>query len=163
MNKTGRTLLTESGAKKLRAELARLKKEERPRIIAAIAEARSHGDLSENAEYTAAREQQGFLEGRIKELESHLSRAEVMAPAALQKNAGARIVFGATVDLYDSDNDTEVTYQIVGELEADLSLGQISIGSPIAQGLIGREEGEEVKVKTPGGLRVYEVLKIRYV
>ena len=155
-----RVLLTTAGAERLRAELKRLKSEDRPKVIEAIAEARSHGDLSENAEYAAARDQQGFIEGRIAELESQLSHAEIIDPGGL--NANGRIVFGATVALFDEEGDQEVTYQIVGDLEADIERGQISLGSPIARALIGKEEGEEVEVTTPGGVRRYEVLRVRY-
>lgn len=154
-----RVLLTASGAEKLREELRRLKKVERPRIIEAIAEARAHGDLSENAEYDAAKDQQGFIEGRISELESQLSMAEVIDPKTL--NAGDRVVFGAWVDLYDVDDDVEVSYQIVGELEADLNNKQISVASPIGRALIGKHEGDEVNVDTPGGTRTYEIVKVR--
>lgn len=154
-----RVLLTASGAEKLREELKRLKKVERPRIIEAIAEARAHGDLSENAEYDAAKDQQGFIEGRIAELESQLSMAEVIDPKTL--NAGDRVVFGAWVDLYDVDDDVEVSYQIVGELEADLDNKQISVASPIGRALIGKHEGDEVNVDTPGGTRTYEIVKVR--
>lgn len=154
-----RVLLTASGAEKLREELKRLKKVERPRIIEAIAEARAHGDLSENAEYDAAKDQQGFIEGRISELESQLSMAEVIDPRTL--NAGDRVVFGAWVDLYDVDDDVEVSYQIVGELEADLNNKQISVASPIGRALIGKHEGDEVNVDTPGGTRTYEIVKVR--
>jgi transcription elongation factor GreA len=156
-----RILLTVDGATKLRAELKRLKREDRPRVIAAIEVARSHGDLSENAEYDAAREQQGFIEGRIAALEGQLSQAEVIDPATV--NAQGRIVFGCTVRLFDVLGETEVTYQIVGDLEADIDCGQISLGSPIARALIGKVEGDEVDVDTPGGMRSYEVLSIRYV
>lgn len=155
-----RVLLTTTGAERLRAELKRLKSEDRPKVIEAIAEARSHGDLSENAEYEAARNQQGFIEGRIAELESKLSKAEVIDPGSL--NANGRIVFGSTVALFDEEGDQEVTYQIVGDLEANIKDGQISLGSPIARALIGKEEGEEVEVTTPGGVRRYEVLRVRY-
>ncbi|HJP26387.1 MAG: transcription elongation factor GreA [Arenicellales bacterium] len=155
-----RVLLTSAGAEMLRDELQRLKTNDRPNVIKAIAEARAHGDLSENAEYHAAREQQGFIEGRIKELESKLSRAEVIDPATL--NPGRRIVFGATVTLLDIENNDEVTYQIVGDLEADLDRGQVSLGTPIARGLIGKEEGDEVEVQTPKGAKLYEVLSVRY-
>ena len=155
-----RVLLTTAGAERLRAELKRLKSEDRPKVIEAIAEARSHGDLSENAEYAAARDQQGFIEGRIAELESQLSHAEIIDPGGL--NANGRIVFGSTVALFDEEGDREVTYQIVGDLEANINDGQISLGSPIARALIGKEEGEEVEVTTPGGVRRYEVLKVHY-
>jgi transcription elongation factor GreA len=154
-----RVLLTASGAERLREELKRLKSVERPRVIAAIAEARAHGDLSENAEFDAAKDQQGFIEGRISELESQLARAEVIDPATL--NAGSRVVFGVRVDLYDVDDDVEVSYQIVGELEASVERGQISVTSPIGRTLIGKEEGDEVEVETPGGVRVYEIVKVR--
>jgi transcription elongation factor GreA len=152
--------ITSDGELRLREELQKLKKEDRPRIISAIAEARSHGDLSENAEYHAAREAQSFLEGRIAELESVLSHAQVIDPARVTHEG--RIVFGATVELYSSDSDEEVTYQIVGEAEADINYGRISITSPIARALIGREEGDEVEVHAPGGVRIYEILGIRY-
>ena len=155
-----RVLLTTAGAERLRAELKRLKSEDRPKVIEAIAEARSHGDLSENAEYAAARDQQGFIEGRIADLESQLSKAEIIEPGRL--NANGRIVFGSTVALFDEEGDQEVTYQIVGNLEANIDEGQISLSSPIARALIGKEEGEEVEVTTPGGVRRYEVLRVRY-
>lgn len=155
-----RVLLTTAGAERLRAELKRLKSEDRPKVIEAIAEARSHGDLSENAEYAAARDQQGFIEGRIADLESQLSKAEIIEPGRL--NANGRIVFGSTVALFDEKDDQEVTYQIVGNLEANIDEGQISLSSPIARALIGKEEGEEVEVTTPGGVRRYEVLRVRY-
>ena len=153
--------LTAAGAEMLRVELTRLKKEERPKIIAAIAEAREHGDLKENAEYHAAREQQSFTEGRIKELEWILSNAQVID--VTQVNADGRVVFGATVDLLDVDSDKTVTYKIVGEEEADIGKGLVSVSSPVARALIGREEGDEVTVQAPGGQRLYEVLEVRYV
>lgn len=155
-----RVLLTARGAEKLQEELRRLKSVERPRVIEAIAEARSHGDLSENAEYDAAKDQQAFIEGRIAELEAKLALAEIINPGNL--NVEGRVVFGAHVELYDQEGGIEVTYQIVGELEADLESGQISLTSPIGRALIGKEEGEEVEVTTPGGLRQYEILRIRY-
>ena len=155
-----RVLLTVDGAEKLRGELARLIRTERPRVIEAIAEARSHGDLSENAEYEAARDEQGFIEGRIAELEDQLARAEIVDPKKL--HIEGKVVFGALVDLFDIDTETEVTYQIVGELEADLEHGRISMGSPIGRALIGKEEGEELEVVTPGGTRSYEIVKVRY-
>lgn len=155
-----RVLLTTDGAEKLREELKRLKSVERPRVIEAIAEARAHGDLSENAEFDAAKDQQGFIEGRISELENQLSRAEIIDPASL--NAGGKVVFGAWVDLYDVDDDAEVSYQIVGELEADLENSQISVTSPIGRTLVGKHEGDEVEVETPGGTRTYEIVKVRY-
>ncbi len=153
--------ITVVGAEKLKVELHRLKTVERPRIIQAIAEARSHGDLSENAEYHAAKEQQGFIEGRIADFESRLSSAQVINP--LTVNANGHVVFGATLDLLDEHSGQEVTYQIVGDYEADLAHGRISINSPIARALIGKEEGDVVKVQVPGGLRTYEILDIRYV
>ena len=153
--------LTSKGAEKLREELKRLKTVERPRIIEAIAEARAHGDLSENAEYHAAREEQGFIEGRIKELESALSHAQIIDPTTL--NTGGRIVFGATVELLNIDTDDEVSYQIVGNLESDIEQRKISVSSPIARALIGKEEGDEVEVKTPGGLINYEILGVKFV
>ncbi len=156
-----RVLLTAAGAERLRSELKKLKSDDRPNVIKAIAEARAHGDLSENAEYSAAREQQGFIEGRISELEAQLSGAEVIDPASL--NANGKVIFGSTLKLYDSDDDTEVSYQIVGDLEADIERGQISISSPIARALIGKSEGDEVEVKTPGGVRHYEILSVSYV
>lgn len=156
-----RVLLTAAGAERLRTELKKLKSEDRPNVIKAIAEARAHGDLSENAEYSAAREQQGFIEGRISELESQLSGAEVINPASL--NANGKVIFGSTLNLYDADSKAEVSYQIVGDLEADIDRGQISISSPIARALIGKSEGDEVEVKTPGGDRHYEILSVTYV
>ncbi len=150
--------MTRAGASRLDDELKRLKSEERPAVIKAIAEAREHGDLSENAEYHAAREKQSFIEGRIKELEAILGRADVIDPASL---SGA-IKFGATVTLVDEDTDEEKTYQIVGEPEADIENGRLNIKSPLARALIGKEEGDSVEVKTPGGERSYEVLSIAY-
>lgn len=153
--------MTVVGAKALEEELIRLKKVDRPRIIAAIAEARAHGDLSENAEYHAAKEQQSFIEGRIAEVESKLASAQIIDPTAV--NAEGRVVFGATVRLYDESTDGEVTYQIVGDDEADVEAGKISINSPIARGLIGKEDGDEVEVKVPAGTRRYEILAIDYI
>ena len=153
--------LTQKGADKLRAELKRLKGVERPRIIQAIAEARAHGDLSENAEYHAAREQQGFVEARIKDIEYNLSHCEIIDIAHLPKTG--RVVFGATVHLEDMDDGSEVIFQIVGEPEADVSAGLISITSPIARALIGKEEGDEVDVAAPGGVRALEIVTVRYV
>ena len=156
-----RVPMTVRGAQRLRQELEELKSVKRPAVINAIAEARAHGDLKETAEYHAAREQQGFIEGRIKELEGSLSHAEVIAPAKL--SAGTRIVFGATVDLLDLDNDdAEITYQIVGELEADIKQGWISITSPVARALIGKHEGDSVDIVVPGGTRSYEIAGVRY-
>jgi transcription elongation factor GreA len=153
--------LTVKGAEQLKAELQRLKTVDRPRIIQAIAEARAHGDLSENAEYHAAKEQQSFAEGRIAEVESKLSNAQIIDPATV--NANGRVVFSATVDLLDEDTQQEVTYQIVGDDEADIVQGKISIGSPIARALIGKEIGDSVEVRVPDGVRRYEILDIRYV
>ncbi|MGD8378029.1 MAG: transcription elongation factor GreA [Gammaproteobacteria bacterium] len=155
-----RTPLTVRGAERLREELKRLKSVERPRVIQAIAEARAHGDLKENAEYHAAREEQGFIEGRIKEIEGKLSNAEIIDITSL--NAGGKVVFGATVVLEDEDAGTEVTYQIVGEDEADIKSGLISVNSPIARALIGKEEGDPVTVRTPGGDKGFEVVEVRY-
>jgi transcription elongation factor GreA len=154
-----RAPITLRGAEKLRAELRKLKGEDRPAIIRAIAEARSHGDLSENAEYHAAREQQGFVEGRIAEIEQRLSNAQVIDPATLP--ATGRIVFGATVKLAPLDGGPEVRYQIVGDDEADIRNGLLSINSPIARALIGRSPGDEVEVAAPGGARGYEVLDVK--
>jgi transcription elongation factor GreA len=154
-----RSPITLRGAEKLRVELRRLKGEARPAVIRAIAEARSHGDLSENAEYAAAREQQGFIEGRIKEIEWRLAHAHVIDPAALP--ASGKVVFGATVDLEDAAG-TRVTYQIVGDDEADIGHGLVSINSPIARALVGKEAGEEVQVAAPGGARCYEIVDVRY-
>lgn len=153
--------MTVAGAEKLKQELQRLKTVDRPRIIKAIAEARAHGDLSENAEYHAAREQQSFTEGRIKEIEAKLSTAQVIDPTTL--NAEGKVVFGATVDLLDEDSGKEVTYQIVGDDEADIEEGKISISSPIARALIGKELDEVVEVKVPDGVRTYEILGVRYI
>ncbi len=152
--------MTSKGADRLRGELDRLKSQDRPRIIAAIAEARAHGDLKENAEYHAAREMQGFIEGRIKELESALSHAEVIDVSRL--NAGKRIVFGAIVDLVDEDSDEEITYQIVGDLEADIKQRLISVSSPFARSLIGKNEGDSFEFVAPNGARNYEITGVRY-
>ena len=151
--------MTRAGHAALDQELKVLKTVERPAVIRAIAEAREHGDLSENAEYHAARERQSFVEGRIKELEAMLSRAEVIDPA----NFSGPIKFGATVTLVDEDSDEERTYQIVGEAEADIERGLLNIRSPLARALIGKDEGDSVEVRTPGGEKSYEVLSIRYV
>jgi transcription elongation factor GreA len=155
-----RTPMTLRGAEALRNELKKLKSEDRPNVIKAIAEARSHGDLSENAEYHAAREQQGFIEGRIAEIESKLSAAEVIDTAAMT-NTG-KVVFGATVDLEDQDDGKKITYQIVGEDEADIKSGRISVTSPIARALVAKSEGDVVDVAAPGGTRSYEIVKVRY-
>ncbi len=154
-----RTPITLKGAELLRNELRKLKSEDRPAIIRAIAEARSHGDLSENAEYHAAREQQGFVEGRIKLIEARLSTAQVIDPAALPDTG--RVVFGATVELAPVDGGPTVTYQIVGDDEADIRQGMISFNSPIARALIGKSPGDEVEVAAPAGARSYEVITVR--
>lgn len=153
--------ITVEGAEKLKVELQRLKSVERPRIIQAIAEARAHGDLSENAEYHAAKEQQGFVEGRIADLESKMSLAQIIDPKSV--NANGKVVFGATLNLMDETSGQEVTYQIVGDYEADIAQGKISISSPIARALIGKTEGDVVEVQVPGGVRNYEILVVRYV
>ena len=155
-----RVPLTVNGAEKLRSELHRLKTVDRPHVIAAIAEARSHGDLSENAEYEAAKERQGFVEGRIQEVEGKLSHAQIIDPGLL--DADGRCVFGATLDLEDQDSGDSVTYQIVGEDEADIKAGKISVNSPIARALIGKYAGDVAQVQAPGGLRVYEIIDVRY-
>ena len=152
--------LTKRGAEKLKAELHRLKTVDRPAVIAAIAEARAQGDLSENAEYEAAKDRQGFIEGRIMEVEGKLSAAQIIDPAEL--DADGRVVFGATVELEDEDSGTAVTYQIVGEDEADLKLGLINVSSPIARALIGKEEGDVAVVMAPGGERSYEIVAVKY-
>jgi transcription elongation factor GreA len=152
--------LTVRGAEKLRSELQRLKTVERHAIIQAIAEARSHGDISENAEYDAAKDKQGFIEGRILELEGKLAAAQVIDPKRL--DAGGRVVFGSTVDLEDEDSGAKVTYQIVGEDEADLKQGLINVSSPIARALIGKEEGDTAEVQAPGGTKRYEIVAVHY-
>ncbi len=154
--------MTSTGAEKLREELKELKTVVRPRIVEAIATAREHGDLKENAEYHAAREQQSFTEGRIKEIEAALSNAEIIDVAEVGARAGDKIVFGATVELYDVEADSEVTYQIVGELEADIKHNLISVTSPIARALIGKAVDDEVVVKAPGGDRDYEIVSVSY-
>ncbi|WP_374510663.1 transcription elongation factor GreA [Niveibacterium sp.] len=153
--------LTINGAEMLRTELQRLKTVDRPAVIEAIAEARSHGDLSENAEYDAAKERQGFIEGRIKEVEGKLSSAQIIDPKLL--DADGRCVFGATVDLEDLESGDSVTYQIVGEDEADLKCGKISVSSPIARALIGKYAGDVAEVQAPGGVREYEILEVKYI
>lgn len=152
--------LTVTGAEKLRAELHRLKTVDRPNVIAAIAEARSHGDLSENAEYDAAKERQGFIEGRIQEVEGKLSNAQIIDPQLL--DADGRCVFGATVDVEDQDSGDQFTYQIVGEDEADIKSGKLSVSSPMARALIGKYAGDIAQVQAPGGMREYEILDVRY-
>jgi transcription elongation factor GreA len=151
--------MTVEGAQRLKLELARLKSVERPAIVQAIAEARGHGDLSENADYDAAKERQGFIEGRIREIESKLANAQVIDPSELDV---PHVVFGATVELEDSKSGERVVYQIVGEDEADIKHGKISVSSPIARALIGRGEGDTAEVAAPGGVRSYEILAIRY-
>jgi transcription elongation factor GreA len=153
--------LTRRGADKLREELHRLKSVERHAVIQAIAEARAQGDLSENAEYDAAKDKQGFIEGRILELEAKLAAAQIIDPSTL--DAGGRVVFGATVDLEEEATGSAVTYQIVGDDEADLKLGLISVSSPIARALIGKSEGDLAEVRAPGGLKTYEIVGVRYV
>ena len=152
--------LTVAGAEKLRDELHRLKTVERPNVIAAIAEARSHGDLSENAEYDAAKERQAFVEGRIQEVEGKLSNAQIIDPKLL--DADGRCVFGATVEIEDQDSGDTVTYQIVGEDEADIKSGKLSVASPMARALIGKYAGDIAQVQAPGGIREYEILDVRY-
>ncbi len=155
-----RVPMTKAGYEKLNNELSRLKSVERPAVIQAIAEAREHGDLSENAEYHAAREKQGFLEGRISEIESKISRAEVIDVSQV---SGDTVKFGATVTLFDETNEKEVKYQIVGEDESDLDAGKVSVTSPFARALIAKEEGDVAEVKSPGGVRSYEVIKVEYI
>lgn len=155
-----RAPLTEKGAKRLRQELEELKSVKRPAVINAIAEARAHGDLKENAEYHAAREQQGFIEGRIQELEYVLSHAQIIDVSNL--NAGDRVVFGATVRLADCETDEEVCYQIVGDLESDIKQGLISISSPVARALIGKHAGDTVTIQAPGGARDYDIVGVEY-
>jgi len=152
--------MTVTGAQRLKAELHRLKTTDRPDVIRALAEARSHGDLSENADYDAAKERQGFIEGRIAEIEHKLAGAQVIDPAGI--DADGRVVFGATVDLRDAASGEQVTYQIVGDDEADIKHGKISVSSPIARALIGKNEGDTAEVQAPGGAREYEVLAVRY-
>ncbi len=153
--------ITVHGAKKLQDELFQLKSVDRPKVIDAIATAREHGDLKENAEYHAAREQQGFIEGRIKDIESKLGNAVIIDVTTV--NANGKVVFGATVDVADEETGDEMTYQIVGEDEADIKNNKISIGSPIARALIGKEEGDVAEVQTPGGLRALEIVEIKYI
>jgi transcription elongation factor GreA len=155
-----RAPMTLQGAERLRVELKRLKTEDRPSIIKAIAEARSHGDLSENAEYHAAREQQSFIEGRINEIETRLANAEVIDVTKLSPNQ--RVVFGATVDLEDQEDGGRIAYQIVGEDEADIRRGLVSVTSPIARALVGKNQGDVVEVAAPAGLRTYEIIAVRY-
>jgi len=153
--------LTIKGAKRLREELENLKSVKRPAVIHAIAEARAHGDLKENAEYHAAREQQGFIEGRIQQLEYVLSHSQLIDVATL--NAGTRVVFGATIELAEAESGEEVTYQIVGDLESDIKQGLISISSPIARALIGKHEGDTITIDAPSGQREYDIISVRYI
>ena len=153
--------LTATGAIKLREELQRMKSEDRPRVINAIAEARAHGDLKENAEYHAAKEQQSFIEGRIADVENQLANAQIIDVTTLNPNG--KVVFGTTVDLVDEETGDQVTYQIVGDLEADIKQGKISVSSPIARALIGREEGDVAVVKAPAGDRHYEIMAVHYI
>ena len=153
--------ITLRGAEKLKAELHQLKTVERPSVINAIAEARAQGDLSENAEYDAAKDRQGFVEGRIQEIEGKLSAAQIIDPSTVDANG--KVVFGSTVELEDEETGANVKYQIVGEDEADLKLGLINIGSPIARALIGKEEGDSAEVQAPGGVRRYEIIAVSYI
>ncbi len=161
MSSIAKVPLTVAGAEALKAELHRLKTVERPAVIVAIAEARAQGDLSENAEYDAAKEKQGFIEGRIIELEGKLSSAQIINPAMLEEDG--RVVFGVTVDLEESESGENVSYQIVGEDEADIKLGKISFSSPIARAMIGKSAGDAVEVRAPGGIKEYEIVDVRYV
>ena len=156
------TPLTTRGAEKLRAELQRLKTQERPDVVRAIAEARAQGDLSENAEYDAARNRQGFIEGRIQDLEGKLATAQIIDPATLAPQAQGRVVFGATVELEDEDSGKRITYQIVGEDEADVKQGLLNVLSPLARALIGKEEGDVAELHAAGGTRNYEIISVRY-
>jgi transcription elongation factor GreA len=153
--------ITKRGAESLKAELHQLKTVERPWVINSISEARAQGDLSENAEYDAAKDRQGFIEGRIQEIEGKLSAAQIIDPAAL--DAGGKVVFGSTIELEDEDTGDKVTYQIVGEDEADIKAGRVNIGSPIARALIGKDEGDTAEVQAPGGLKRYEIISVMYI
>jgi transcription elongation factor GreA len=153
--------MTVQGAERLRAELSRLKTVERPAVIQAIADARSHGDLSENADYDAAKERQGFIEGRIAELEGKIANAQVIDPSQL--DADGRVVFGSTVEIEDLDSGDRVRYQIVGDDEADIKAGKVSVNSPVARALIGKSEGDTAEVQAPGGVRAYEIVSVDYV
>jgi transcription elongation factor GreA len=155
-----RSPMTSKGAERLRNELKRLKSEDRPRVIQAIAEARAHGDLSENAEYHAAREQQSFIEGRIKDIEAHLSNSEIIDVTSVA--VAGRVVFGATLELENQDDGSKIVYQIVGDAEADIKSGLISVLSPIARALVGKSEGDIVDVTAPGGTKSYEIMTVRY-
>ena len=153
--------VTKIGAEKLKAELHQLKTVDRPWVINAISEARAQGDLSENAEYEAAKDRQGFVEGRIQEVESKLSMAQIIDPSEM--DAGGKVVFGSTIELQDEESGTKVTYQIVGEDEADIKFGRVNIGSPIARALIGKDEGDSVEFQAPGGLKRYEIIAVMYI
>jgi transcription elongation factor GreA len=155
-----RSPMTSKGAERLRNELKRLKSEDRPRVIQAIAEARAHGDLSENAEYHAAREQQSFIEGRIKDIEAHLSNSEIIDVTSVA--VAGRVVFGATLELENQDDGSKIVYQIVGDAEADIKSGLISVLSPIARALVGKSEGDVVDVAAPAGTKSYEIMSVRY-
>lgn len=157
----GQIPMTRNGVERLKEELQQLKSQDRPNIIQAIAEARAQGDLSENAEYDAAKEKQGFIEGRISEIEAKLSNVQIIDPASL--NAEGKCVFGSTIDLEDLDAEKKVTYQIVGDDEADIKSSKISISSPIARALIGKELGDVVEVETPGGIKSYEIMDVKYI
>ena len=153
--------ITKRGAEKLKAELHQLKTVDRPWVINAISEARAQGDLSENAEYEAAKDRQGFVEGRIQEVESKLSMAQIIDPSEM--DAGGKVVFGSTIELEDEESGNKVTYQIVGEDEADIKFGRVNIGSPIARALIGKDEGDTVEFQAPGGLKRYEIIAVMYI
>ena len=153
--------ITKRGAEKLKAELHQLKTVDRPWVINSISEARAQGDLSENAEYDAAKDRQGFIEGRIQEIEGKLSAAQIIDPASL--DAGGKVVFGSTIELQDEDSGDKATYQIVGEDEADIKQGRVNIGSPIARALIGKDEGDSAEVQTPGGTKRYEIIAVMYI
>ena len=157
----GQIPMTRNGVERLKEELHQLKSQDRPNIIQAIAEARAQGDLSENAEYESAKERQGFIEGRIAEIEAKLSNVQIIDPSAL--NAGGKCVFGATIELEDLDEEKSFTYQIVGEDEADIKANKISISSPLARALIGKEDGDVVEVETPGGQKTYEITNVSYI
>jgi transcription elongation factor GreA len=153
--------ITKRGSEKLKAELHQLKTVDRPWVINSISEARAQGDLSENAEYDAAKDRQGFIEGRIQEIEGKLSAAQIIDPASL--DAGGKVVFGSTIELQDEDSGEKATYQIVGEDEADIKQGRVNIGSPIARALIGKDEGDSAEVQTPGGIKRYEIIAVMYI
>ena len=153
--------ITKIGSEKLKAELHQLKTVDRPWVINAISEARAQGDLSENAEYEAAKDRQGFVEGRIQEIEGKLSVAQIIDPSEM--DAGGKVVFGSTIELQDEDSGTKVTYQIVGEDEADIKFGRVNISSPIARALIGKDEGDSVDVMAPGGVKRYEIIAVMYI